>query len=73
MIWTVQKGRTLKNRGILRHKVLGRIGIVGTWDYKTIVYVLIYDKFYLLFWIFLQQNMGFYCILIHVYKNTKKH
>jgi hypothetical protein len=29
----VQKGRVLENRGILRHKVLGRIrGVVGTWD-----------------------------------------
>jgi hypothetical protein len=29
----VQKGRVLKNKGILKHEVLGRIrGVVGTWD-----------------------------------------
>jgi hypothetical protein len=29
----VQKRRVLENKGILRHKVLGRIGgAVGTWD-----------------------------------------
>jgi hypothetical protein len=28
----VQKGIVLENKGILRHEVLGRIGVVGTWD-----------------------------------------
>jgi hypothetical protein len=29
----VQKGRILKNKGILKHEVLGRMGgDVGTWD-----------------------------------------
>ncbi len=48
-------------------------GAVGTCDEKTIDFVLIDDKFYMLFWDLFQQNMGFYCILIHVYSNTEKH
>jgi hypothetical protein len=28
----VQKGKVLEKRGILRHKVLGKVGVVSTWD-----------------------------------------
>jgi hypothetical protein len=41
----VQKGKVLENKEIQRHKVLRRVGVVGNCDYKTIDFVLIYNKF----------------------------
>jgi hypothetical protein len=35
----------MENKEILRHKVLRRVGVVGNCDYKTIDFVLIYNRF----------------------------
>jgi hypothetical protein len=30
--WDGSKGESSKNRGFLKHKVLGKVGVVSTWD-----------------------------------------
>jgi hypothetical protein len=61
VIWDTSKGESFgKQKGILTHIILGRVeGFVITCWEKTTYFVLIYNRFYLLFWDFFNKIWDF--------------